>query len=532
MNFPAFGPKFFLGFAYADSAGRLMFPAQGRQASGPLYSKVGEREQSAIEAFINTFSFMFGTNQNTPRALQHKLHVLLRTGKLLVGAAADTSRIMRNMSRTAAYLGLQEENLQINIDYNMLMVNLTDGEHSYCQFMRCKKHGIDMTAIEAVSRLTWQAIKADYSVERFEEELDRIEGRRRNYTPWQVAVGAGVACGGFCVQFGGDWPSFLYASVAAMLGFRLRQIMNEKGSNDYLNIAVAAFLSTIVAWLFAQVSVNLAVTDRLPGALRGVLVSETPWHPLMACALFIVPGVPLINFVNDMLNSYVQVGITRAVNTLLMVLAMSFGIAFAISFCGIDNFVKTLSMTPHHEYWEFATAAAISAMGFSMIFNIPRRLLWAVAVGGVLAVCTRNFVSLGASNGNIGLDYGPIIGSFVGSAFVSIVCTRAMHWLHTPHHCLSIPSVIPMIPGVLMYRALFALIDMHGVVGEVTVAMNNGIRASLMILFISVGVAIPNIFVRRMTQPSSHRRLLDLLVERKRRHGEFVDLTEVEQNNG
>lgn len=485
-----------------------------------------------MSGFINTFSSMCDTNQNTPQALQHKLHVLLRTGNLLVGAAADTSRIMRNMNRTAAYLGFQEENLQINIDYNMLMVNLTDGEHSYCQFMRCKKHGIDMTAIESISRLTWQAIREDYSVERFECELDRIAERRRNYTPWQVAVGAGFACGGFCVQFGCDWTSFFYASIAAILGFRLRQIMNEKGSNDYLNIAVAAFVSTIAAWLFAQVSVCPALTAWLPEPLHRLLVSQTPWHPLMACALFIVPGVPLINFVNDMLNSYVQVGITRAVNTLLMVLAMSFGIAFAIFFCGIDNFVKTLSMTPHHAYWEFATAAAISAMGFSMIFNIPRRLLWAVAMGGILAVCTRNFVSLGASNGNIGLDYGPVIGSFIGSAFVSIICTRAMHWLHTPHHCLSIPSVIPMIPGVLMYRALFALIDMHGVVGEVTVAMSNGIRASLMIIFISVGVAIPNIFVRRMTQPRSHRRLLDLLVERKRRHGEFVDLAEMEQNNG
>ena len=173
-----------------------------------------------------------------------------------------------------------------------------------------------------------------------------------------------------------------------------------------------------------------------------------------------------------------QVGITRAVNTLLIVVAMSFGIALAIHVCGIDNFVKDLSMTPHHTYFEFAVAAAISAVGFSMIFNIPRRLLWVVAVGGVIAVCSRNFVNLGPSNHNIGLDMGPVIGSLVGSALISIIVTRAVHWFHTPHHCLSIPSVIPMIPGVLMYRALFAFIDMRGVVGEVTVAMNNAIPVS------------------------------------------------------
>ena len=155
----------------------------------------------------------------------------------------------------------------------------------------------------------------------------------------------------------------------------------------------------------------------------------------MACALFIVPGVPLINFVSDMLDSYVQIGITRAVNTLLIVVAMAFGIALAVHVCGIDNFVKDLSMTPHHTYLEFAVAAAISAVGFSMIFNIPRRLLWVVAVGGIIAVCTRNFVNLGPSNHNIGLDWGPVIGSLVGSALISIIVTRAVHWFHTPHHC-------------------------------------------------------------------------------------------------
>ena len=224
-----------------------------------------------------------------------------------------------------------------------------------------------------------------------------------------------------------------------------------------------------------------------------------------------------------MLDSYIQVGWTRALNTLLMVAAMAFGIAFAIKICGIDNFVKDLSMTPHHEYWEYALAAAISAMGFSMIFNIQRRLLWVVAIGGIIAVCSRNFVNLGASSNNIGLDWGPVMGSFAGSALISLIAVKAVHWFHTPHHCLSIPSVIPMVPGVLMYRALFAFIDMHGVVGEVTTAMNNGIRASLIILCIALGVAIPNIFARKLIAPERTKKLKKMIEERRQR-GKFVDL--------
>ena len=178
----------------------------------------------------------------------------------------------------------------------------------------------------------------------------------------------------------------------------------------------------------------------------------------MACSLFIVPGVPLINFVSDMLDNHIETGLVRATNTMLMIVAMSFGIAIAIKVCGIDNFVKELSMTPHHTFIEYAIAAAVSAMGFATIFNTPKRLMPWVAMGAIIAVCSRNFINLGPSNGNVGLDLGPIIGTLCGSALISIINIKVMHLLHTPHQCISIPAVIPMVPGVLMYRALYCLL--------------------------------------------------------------------------
>ena len=333
-----------------------------------------------------------------------------------------------------------------------------------------------------------------------------------------MAIGGGFACGGFCIQFGCDWTAFFYCSLAAILGFRLRMFLPTVGCNNYVAIGISAFVATLLAWATALLSTDPAMMAGMPSWM----ISTTPWHPLMACALFIVPGVPLINFVSDMLDGYIETGFIRAVNTLLMVLAMAFGIAFAIKVCGIDNFAKTLTMTPHHEYWEYAIAAAVSAMGFSTIFNIPRRLLPVVAVGGISAVCVRSFVNLGPSNGNLGLDMGLTIGSLTGATAVSIAVIKARHWFHVPHQCITIPSVIPMIPGVLMYRALFAFIEMHGVVGEVTVGMNNAIKASLAIICIALGVAVPNLFFRRFIEDTRKRKLLAMLVERKKRNGEFV----------
>ena len=70
--------------------------------------------------------------------LRRKLDLLLRTGQLLVESAADTNRVVRNLNRVAAYLGLPEEKLHIDVSYTMLVVNVSDGLHSFSKFQKCE----------------------------------------------------------------------------------------------------------------------------------------------------------------------------------------------------------------------------------------------------------------------------------------------------------------------------------------------------------------------------------------------------------
>jgi len=212
------------------------------------------------------------------------------------------------MKRVAAYMCLPLERLNIYIVYNMLMVNLPDSRQSFTRFQRVERHGINLDTLRQASHLSCEAQRTGYSLDYYERQLSQIACQRRNYSPWQVAVGGGLACGGFCIQFGCDWTAFFYAALAAILGLRLRMWLGAVGSNALVNTGVAAFVSTLIAWAFSELSQWATASD---GAM-GIFASSTPWHPLLACALFIVPGVPLINFVSDMLSGYTQVGVTRA----------------------------------------------------------------------------------------------------------------------------------------------------------------------------------------------------------------------------
>ncbi|MFI3281309.1 MAG: threonine/serine exporter family protein [Rikenellaceae bacterium] len=435
---------------------------------------------------------------NDSLQLRRKLYLLLRVGKLLIEGAADTNRVDRNMRRVAAFLGIPEDKLHLDIRWTMLIVNVSDEHHSFSKFQKCEHHGVNMTTITEISKLSWRAIEQDYTIDRFEEELEAIAARPRNYRPYLVAVGAGFACGGFCKLFGCDWIAFLFASISAFTGFRVRARCFEFGINHYMSFAIAAFVATCVAYL---------------SSLSGL--SATPYHPLLACALFSVPGVPLINFVDDMIDNYLLVGMTRASNCMMIIGAMTFGISMALGVSGfmdgsIDQKFSGLSMVPYHGYIISAIAAAIAAIGFSMIFNVPRRTLWAVAIGGMIAVCTRNFI-------NFDLGCGPVIGSFMGSMAVSLIAVKAVHWFHVPIHVLTIPSVIPMIPGVLLYRFVSGLANVSSGSVDIIWTLTNGVNGALIILVISIGVAIPNIFARRYIARDRRKRLERMLEERRRR---------------
>ena len=180
--------------------------------------------------------------------LRRKLDLLLRTGKLLMESAADTNRIERNMKRVAAFMGIPEEKLHIDIRWTMIMVNVSDERNSFSKFQKCEKHGINMTTISQVSKLSWRAIEQDYSLDKYEEELEKIVRQPRNYTPYIVAIGAGFACGGFCKLFGGDWIAFLLTSICTFIGFRVRARCVEAGLNAYMGIALAAFICTCLAY--------------------------------------------------------------------------------------------------------------------------------------------------------------------------------------------------------------------------------------------------------------------------------------------
>lgn len=423
----------------------------------------------------------------------YKMHLILLVARMMMENGADSDRTSQYIMRTAAYMGIPAENVSCHIAYTTIMLNVKDDERTYTRFSKCRTHRVNMLILSAVSRMIWRAMRDAWSLEHFEREVENLEKRKPPYSGFLTALGAGFACAGSCALFGCDLAAFFITALAAFLGFYVRRFCNEHGFNVYAGIAIAAFAATLVAVL-----------------LQNLGLSATPMLPIVACTLFIVPGVPLINAANDLLNHFITSGMTRAFDTLLIVSSTAFGMAVALRLGQISSFT-TVSLSPGEIYLYHPLAAAIAAGGFSMIFSVPRRLLWVVSAGGVITILLRNICMF-----ELGMSQAA--GTFLGSAFVGVLALSAIHWFHTPNIVLTIPSAIPLIPGVLLYRFFFTLLNINEVSTELLLAaLRNGVEAATIIAGITIGVAMPNIFWSRQIQRNK------LAQEKKLLASRFVD---------
>ena len=421
------------------------------------------------------------------KTLNYKMKLLLDIGQALMENGADCARVIRDMKRAAVHLRIPAENIQSHITYTTLMLNVCDDERSFTQFRKCMKHGVNLAVLAAVSKLTWRILRGNTPIAATENAIARIRARALCYPHWCIALGAAVGSGGSCKLFGGSWEESLVATIAALMGFIAHRLSNKYAFNPYACAMITGFVATIFAW-----------------AIPAALGLGTLWYALVACTIFLMPGLPSINAASDVLNRFTTSGMTRAMDTMLIIGGMTFGIAFAILIAGVGN-ISDVHIQPTDTYLNQAIAAALAAGGFSVMFNTPKRLLAIVAVEGIVTMLIRNVLML---------EFGQpqALGSFVAAAFVGIAALKVIHIVHTPNTLLIIPPVIPLIPCVLLYRLLFAVLHIQTIsVEELLEALRFGVNGVTIILAVVVGVSIPNIFIQRRIEHQQQREIDEII---------------------
>lgn len=138
--------------------------------------------------------------------------------------------------------------------------------------------------------------------------------------------------------------------------------------------------------------------------------------------------------------------------------------------------------------------SGIAAVGFGILFNIPPRTILPVFLLGAIAGCIK-FTTLH-------YEHGFILASFLAAGFVGFACIPISSRIHTSPFVLSIPSIIPMIPGYFGYKTLLGILklavteNIHKDTAEFFFALHNGLLLVFILLALSIGISLPWLALR------------------------------------
>lgn len=149
--------------------------------------------------------------------------------------------------------------------------------------------------------------------------------------------------------------------------------------------------------------------------------------------------------------------------------------------------------------WLLELWAAPAALGFALLFNVPKRSL--------VACCTLAVLGHAMRKGVVDLGGDIVLGTLIGGMVIGF----AAKWWASRHRMIptvySICAAIPMVPGTPMYKAFQALLSIanltklpsdtvHNVAQQLLVdAGVNGVKACLILVALVFGIASPILFM-------------------------------------
>ncbi|WP_167617507.1 threonine/serine ThrE exporter family protein [Maribellus sediminis] len=234
-------------------------------------------------------------------------NTLLEVGALLMSSGASTHRTRVTLNRIANGLGYEIESL---ITQRAIMLTIIEEDQKYL-FSRLKRISPlkpNFKMVSGISHLSWDVMEEKWSLQQINAELDRLKSLP-HYPRWVLLTTVGAAGSGFCYLFGGDALNMLVAFVATVIGLFVRQEATKLKFNPYLCVFFAAFIASFIAGLSELFEIG-----------------SQPDKAVATSVLFLVPGIPLINSVTDMMDGNIQNGLVRAINGLMIAFAIAVGL--------------------------------------------------------------------------------------------------------------------------------------------------------------------------------------------------------------
>ena len=370
--------------------------------------------------------------------LIEKASVVGRVGLIMLSCGTGAWRVRTSMNRLSRELGVT---CTVDVGLMSIEFNCFDGKECGSQSLSIANTGVNTSKLYRMEQFvnSFPSQEAHLTGEEIHKRLDEIEKIHALYSPAKLGLAAALACCAFTFLLGGGPLEMILAFAGAGIGNAIRCKLGKHHFTLFMCIAVSVSSACLVYAGFLK----------LAELLFHISVQHEAGY--ICSMLFIIPGFPFITSGIDLAKLDMRSGLERLAYAIIVVMVAAVSawlMALLLHLKPVDFLPLELSAAQRILFRLLASFCGV--FGFSVMFNSPVRLAAAAAFIGALSNTLRlELVDLAG--------FPPAAAAFFGALTAGLLASLIKTKVGYPRISITVPSIVIMVPGLYLYRAIYDL---------------------------------------------------------------------------
>jgi uncharacterized membrane protein YjjP (DUF1212 family) len=411
------------------------------------------------------------------RELNLTIDLCLRVGELLLANGAGAADVTATMQSIARHLGLRNPDIDVTFTSLSMSYQTSPEEPPLALMRQVWQREIDYEDLTRVDQLVRDLLAGRTDLVGARASIARIRSSGHSTRRATVTLAWGVMSAGTTLMLGGMGVTLLVSFVAAVCIDRVQLFMGRRRLPAfYLQVAgglIAGALAVSAAALFPDLQARNALS---------MIVT--------ANIIMLLSGIGFMGALQDALTGFYVTSAARLIEALLATVGIIAGVSGGLALAGVlDVDVPRLrpGYTATPELLAYAAlGAALSAGGFAFATYAPKRAVAAIAAIAAVAMLISQLVLLS--------DLGRIWAVGLAALAIGLVAYQVGGRVRVPPLVLVVPAIVPMLPGLSIYRGLSQLTEG----GDVT---SRGLLSMVTAASVAIALASGVILGEYLAQP-------------------------------